>query len=52
MKEIFDNDKLAAMFFASVICVVAMYTIGTEAKDILLPVLTGMFGIVTGASIK
>jgi TctA family transporter len=51
-KEIIGNDKFVAMFFVTIICCWAMYKMGIDAKDIIVPSITGMFGVVTGVAIR
>ena len=52
MKELFDNDKIIAIACATVICLVSVVVLGAEAKDLILPAITGIFGVVTGAAMK
>jgi hypothetical protein len=47
-----DNDKNAAIFAVASICIGALWTLGPEAKDILIPAITGIFAIVTGSRTK
>lgn len=46
------DDKLVAIICTTIICCVAMGVMDTNAKEIIIPVVTGIFGVVTGASIK
>ena len=42
------DDKFLAIVAVTVICVGALISMGVESKDILIPAITGIFGIVTG----
>ena len=47
IKELFD-DKMAVIFSAWSIGLVAMFTMGKDAETILASVLSGLFGIAIG----
>jgi fluoride ion exporter CrcB/FEX len=49
LKDIFDNDKLLAIFAIAVISCWAMSVMGVSAKDIIIPAITGICGFVTGS---
>ena len=52
MKDLLDNDKLLAMICVTAICCVSMYFDPSGSKDVIMPVVTGIFGIVTGQAIS
>lgn len=47
-----DNDKNAAIFAVAIICICALWALESDAKDILIPAITGIFAIVTGSKTK
>lgn len=50
--NIFDNDKLLAMICVTAICCVSIYFDPSGSKEIIMPIVTGIFGIVTGQAIS
>ena len=50
-KDLLNNDKVIAMLLVTIICCVAMFKMDGAIKDIILPAITGIFGIVTGMGI-
>lgn len=52
LKEFLDNDKSLAMMLVTLICCLAMWKLDAAAKDIILPAITGIFGVVTGMGMK
>jgi hypothetical protein len=52
LKEFLNNDKSLAMLLVTLICCLAMWKLEGSAKDIILPAITGIFGVVTGMGMK
>ena len=48
----YDNDKNMAILAVTLICCLSIWLLGAEAKDIIIPSITGIFGVVTGSTMK
>lgn len=47
--SIFSNDKALAMILVTLLCAICLIHLDSQtAKDIVIPAITGIFGIVTG----
>ena len=42
------DDKFLAIVAVTILCIGALISMGVDSKDILIPAITGIFGIVTG----
>jgi hypothetical protein len=52
MKDFFTNDKLMAILCVTAICCVSIYLDPHGSKDIIMPIITGIFGMATGGTIS
>lgn len=44
------DDRSLAIISGTIVCVASLFVLGTDAREIVIPVITGVFGVVTGAS--
>ena len=46
------DDRIIAILAVTIICIIAMFVVPNEAKEVMIPTITGIFGIVTGRAMK
>jgi hypothetical protein len=46
------SDKLISILCTTLIALACIWKFGPEAKDVVLPITTGIFGVVTGLRLR